>query len=121
MKEPDSLDALLRESKAPEPTAELDRRVMSAYRSAVSPPRVSPRVWRRFWTMRVSIPAPVLMAAALAIVALFFLMRPTAVPAESPETFGAVTRLNVSGFQPLANGEARVVPAMEVQKKEVQK
>jgi hypothetical protein len=27
-----------------------------------------------------------------------------------------VTRLNASGFRPLPNGEARVVPAMEVQK-----
>ncbi len=35
MREPDSLDALLREWKSPEPPGELDRRVTSAYRSAV--------------------------------------------------------------------------------------
>ncbi|HEV2687037.1 MAG TPA: hypothetical protein VGV35_00745 [Bryobacteraceae bacterium] len=116
MTEPDSLDALLRQSTSPEPTAELDQRVMSAYRSAVHPPRFSPRVWRQFWTMRVSLPAPALVAAALAIFALFFWFRPSAVPAASPQTPGVVTRLNVSGFQPLPNGEARVVPAMEVRK-----
>ncbi len=116
MREPDSLDALLREWKSPEPTAELDQRVASAYRSAVRPPRFSPRGWRQFWTMRVSVPAPALLAAALAIVALFFWLRPSAAPAASPETSGVVTRLNASGFQPLPNGEARVIPAMEVQK-----
>ena len=114
MKEPDSLDALLHEWKSPEPTAELDQRVMSAYRSAVRPPRFSPLVWRRFWTMRVSVPAPVLVAAALAIFALFFWLRPSAAPAASPETSGVVTRLNATGFQPLPNGEARVVPAVEI-------
>lgn len=116
MREPDSLDALLREWKSPEPPGELDRRVTSAYRSAVRPPRFSPRGWRQFWTMRVSVPAPALLAAALAIVALFFWLRPSAAPAASPETSGVVTRLNASGFQPLPNGEARVIPAMEVQK-----
>ena len=65
MREPDSLDALLREWKSPEPTAELDQRVTSAYRSAVRPPRSSAPVWRQFWTMRVSVPAPALVVAAL--------------------------------------------------------
>ncbi len=116
MREPDSLDVLLREWKPPEPTAELDRRVTSAYRSAVRRPRFSPRAWQQFWTMRLSVPAPALVAAALAILTLFFWWRPSAAPAASPETSGVVTRLNVSGFQPLPNGEARVVPAMEVKK-----
>ena len=116
MREPDSLESLLREWKSPEPTAELDRRVTSAYRSAVRPTRFSPRVWRQLWTMRVSVPAPVLVAAALAIFTLVFWMRPSAAPAASPETSGVVTRLNANGFQPLPNGEARVVPAMEVQR-----
>ena len=116
MIEPDSLDALLREWKSPEPTAELDQRVTSAYRSAVGPPRFSLRVWRQFWTMRVSLPAPAIVVAALAVFALFFWSRPSAAPAVSPETSGVVTRLNARGFQPLPNGEARVVPAMEVQK-----
>jgi hypothetical protein len=86
--------------------------VISAYRSAVRPPRV----WRRFWTMRVSPPAPALVAAALAILTLFFWLRPSAAPAPSPEASGVVTRLNASGFQPLPNGQARIVPAMEVQR-----
>jgi hypothetical protein len=115
MREPDSLDNLLREWKSPEPTAELDQRVTSAYRSAVRPPRFSPRVWRQFWTMRVSVPAPALVAAAVAILTLFFWLRPSAVPA-SPETSGLVTRLDAIGFQPLPNGQARVVPAVSVQK-----
>ena len=116
MREPDSLDALLREWKSPEPTAELDQRVISAYRSAVRPPRFPARVWRQFWTLQVSVPAPALVAAALAIFTLFFWLRSLADPAASPETSGVVTRLNASGFQPLPDGEARVVPSMEVRK-----
>jgi hypothetical protein len=116
MREPDSLDDLLREWKSPEPTAELDQRVTSAYRSAFRPRRFSPQVWRQFWTMRVSVPAPALAAAALAIFTLFFWLRPPAVPAASPATSDAVTRLDASGFQALPNGDARVVPAMEVKK-----
>ena len=116
MKEPDSLDALLREWKSPEPTAELDQRVTSAYRSAVRPRRFSPRIWRQFWTMRVNVPAPALVAAALAVLTLFFWLRPSAAPVASPKTSGLVTQLNAIGFQPLPNGQARVVPAMEVQK-----
>ena len=112
MREPDSLDTLLREWKSPEPTVELDRRVTSAYRSAVRPPAA----WKQFWKLRVSVPAPALVAAALAIFALFFWLRPSPAPSSSPETFGVVTRLNASGFQPLPNGQARVVPAMEIQK-----
>jgi hypothetical protein len=116
VREPDSLDALLREWKSPEPTAELDERVVSAYRSTVRPRRFSPRMWRQFWTMRVSVPAPVLVATALAILALFFWLRPSATRATAPEAPGVVTQLNASGFQPLPNGQARVVPAVEVQK-----
>jgi hypothetical protein len=116
MREPDSLDALLREWKSPEPTAELDQRVRSAYRSAVRRPRSSPGAWRHFWTMRVSVPAPILLLAALVIFALFSWLKPTAAPAASPETSGVVTRLNANGFQPLPNGHARVIPAMEIQK-----
>jgi hypothetical protein len=117
MKESDPLDTLLRECKLPAPTAELDQRVVSAYRSAVRPPRVSPPAWRQFWAMRVSVPAPALLAAAaLAIFAVVFWLWPSAATTHSPETPGIVTRLNVSGFQPLPNGVARIVPVMEVQK-----
>lgn len=112
MRERDSLDALLHEWKSPEPTAELDQRVTSAYRSAVG----SPRFWQQFWRMRVSVPAPALVAGALAILILFIWLRPSAAPAAPPKASGVVTRLNASGFQPLPNGEARVVPAMEIKK-----
>jgi hypothetical protein len=117
MKEPDSphtsLDALLREEwKSPEPTAELDQRVTAAYRSAE---RRS--AWRGFWTLRVSVPAPALLIAAVAIVAVAIWLRPKAAPVASPaEPSGVVTQLNASGFQPLPNGEARVVPAVEIVK-----
>jgi hypothetical protein len=115
VKEPDSLDALLHDWKSPEPSTELDQRVISAYRSAIRSPRFSPLVWRRFWTMRVSVPAPVLVAAALAIFALLFWLRPSA-PSVALETPGAVTRLNAPGFLPLPGGEARIVPAVEIHK-----
>jgi hypothetical protein len=112
MRESDSLDSLLREEwKSPEPPEALDQRVTSAYRSAVRP-----SAWRQFWTMRVSVPAPVLVAAGLAGFAIFFWFRPAAAPAVSPETTGVVTRLNAIGFQPLPNGEARVIPAVEIKK-----
>jgi hypothetical protein len=112
MKEPDSLDDLLREEwKAPEPSAELDQRVTSAYRSEVR----RPAAWKQFWKMRVSVPAPALLVAAVAIVALVAWLRPATppAPAQSP---GVVTQLNASGFQPLPNGEARVVLAVEIVK-----
>jgi hypothetical protein len=112
MIDPDSLDALLREEwKAPEPTAALEQRMTFAYRSAVRP-----SVWWRFWKFRVSVPAPVLVAAMLTILALLLWLRPTAPPAVSPEANSVVTRLNASGFQPLPNGEARIIPAMEIKK-----
>ncbi len=111
MKETDSLDALLREWKATEPAPELDQRVISACRTAVASRRDVSQ-WRRFWAKRISIPAPALVAAALGVIALILWLRPAAAPAQNP---GAVTRLNVTGFQPLPNGAARVVPAAEVQ------
>jgi hypothetical protein len=115
MKEPDSLDSLLREWKAPEPTAELDRNAIAAYRSAVRRPRLS-LWWQRFCTMRVSVPVPALLAAAAAIFGFFLWLRPAAAPPASPRMPEAVTQLNASGFQPLPNGEARVIPAREIQK-----
>jgi len=113
MKEPNSLDALLREEwKSPEPSAELDQRVAAAYRSAVRPKTA----WREFWRMRVSVPAPALLAVVVAIVALVVWLRPKAAKPAPAETPGMVTQLNASGFQPLPNGEARVVPAVEIVK-----
>lgn len=116
MKESDSLDALLREWKIPDPNEELDQRVIAAYRSNKHSGRASSRFWRRFWTTRVSIPAPALLAAALAVFALVLWLGPLAAPAPPPQAPGVVTRLNATGFQPLPNGDARIVPAAEVQR-----
>jgi hypothetical protein len=52
----------------------------------------------------------------LTIFALYFWLRPAAAPPMPAETPGVVTRLNTSGFQPLPNGEARVIPAVEIRK-----
>ena len=112
MTEPDPLDSVLREWQAPEPSAGLDREVLAAYRFAV--PRPTP-FWQRFWTRRISVPAPALLATAIAIFGLFIWLRPLAQPS-SPDPSGVVTQLSATGFQPLPNGDARVIPAMEVQK-----
>ena len=112
MRETDPLDALLREEwKSPEPTAALDRRVTAAYRSAVRP-----SAWVQFWRMRFSVPAPVLLGAMLVIFALFLWLRPAPGTSMPSERAGAVTRVNASGFQPLPNGEARIIPAVEIRK-----
>jgi hypothetical protein len=112
MTEPDPLDSLLHEWQAPEPSAGLDWEVLSAYRSAV--PLTTP-LFQRFWTGRISVPAPALLAAAIVILGLFIWLRPHAQPS-SPDPSGVTTQLNATGFQPLPNGDARVIPAMEVQK-----
>ena len=80
MREPDPLEALVREWESPEPTPELDRRVISAYRSAIAPPHSSSGGWRKFWTMRVSVPAPALAALVLAIVIVLVWLRPVGGP-----------------------------------------
>jgi hypothetical protein len=116
MKERDPLDALLREWKLPEPNGELDRRVMEAYRSTKYSGQAYARLWRQFWAMRVSIPAPVLLAVVLVVVALILWLRTSVFSAPSYEPSAVVTRLNVTGFKPLPNGVARVVPAMDVQR-----
>ena len=110
MTEPDPLSALLRESKAPEPGLELDERVLRSYRSVF--PAVRRTAWNRFLSWRVSMPVPVLIAAAV-IVALIFWFRSGPAPATPTLAPDVVTQLNVSGFQPLPNGEARVVSAKE--------
>jgi hypothetical protein len=112
MTEPDPLDSVLRECQAPEPPPDWIGEVLAAYRSAISRPAP---FWQRFWTRRISVPAPPLLAAAIAILGLFMWLRPLAQPS-SPDPLGVMTQLNATGFQPLPNGDARVIPAMEVQK-----
>jgi hypothetical protein len=112
MIERDPLDSVLREWQAPEPSAELDREMLAAYRSAIARPVP---FWQRFWSTRISVPAPALVVAAIAIIALVLWLRPAAQPS-LPDPSGVVTQLNATGFQPLPNGEARVIPAMEVHK-----
>lgn len=110
MKERDPLDALLGEWKSPEPSPELDERVMRAYRA--QPEAVKALGWRRFWTARISVPVPVLIAA-IAVLALFLWVRSASQSRALPEASGIVTHLNATGFQPLPNGQARVLPVNE--------
>jgi hypothetical protein len=111
MIEHDPLAALLREWKSPDPPSALDERVVDAYRRATIRPQL-PR-WQRFWEARVSVPMPLLLAA-LAALALLFWFRSPSLSVSSPEAAGVVTRLNATGFEPLSNGEARVVPVREM-------
>jgi hypothetical protein len=106
MNEGDSLQALLREWEAAQPESHMDRRVLDAYRGAI---RNLPW-WRRFWRARISIPVPVILAAA-ALIALFLWLRPA-----RPVVTDATTEWNVTGFQPLPNGAARVIRAREGRK-----
>lgn len=108
MKEQDPLSSALREWEAPEPSAAMDARVRAAYRAGQRP---SP--WRRFWTARVSVPVPVL-AALLVIVAAFWLQsgsNPPVAQTGAPPFEGYMTRIEASGFVPLANGATRVIRA----------
>jgi hypothetical protein len=112
MREPDPLSALLREWKSPEPSPELDRRIAAAYRDAV--PR--PPIWRRFFQARVSVPVPVFAVGVLLVLAVFVWFRESSAPQALPATSDLVTRLNATGFQPLPNGEARVISVKELKK-----
>jgi hypothetical protein len=112
MREPDPLHALLREWKSPEPSRELDQRVVAAYRDAV--PR--PPVLRRFWQARVSVPAPVLALGILLAVAALLWFRGSFTPKPLTVSPNVVAQLNATGFQPLPNGQARVLSVTELKK-----
>lgn len=107
MNEKDPLRSLLHEWKAPEPSAALDARVRAAYSGGRRP-----TFWGRLWSFRISIPVPVLAAAVLLIAAGFWLER-RSVPPQSPAPIapagGYMTRLEAAGFQPLPDGEIRVI------------
>jgi hypothetical protein len=106
--ERDALRSLLREWEAPEPSAALDARVREAYRAGRRP-----TLWARLWSFQVSIPVPVLAAAVLLIVAGLWLER-WSVPPQRPAPVAPaageyMTRLEAAGFQPLPDGEVRVI------------
>jgi hypothetical protein len=114
MSEQDPLRALLHEWQDPEPPTDLDRRVMAAYRNAVGP---RPPFWARLWQVRISVPAPALALAVLAAIALFLLVRRPSEPPPSPPVPNLVSRLDGTGFQPLPNGEARVISVTDLKRK----
>jgi len=102
MSEFDPLRTVLREWKAPEPSAALDERVRAGFRILRAP---SP--WARFWSARVSVPVPALAAVGLlAAVAWLVEFRPT--PPAATRQPAVVTRLEATGFQPLPDGVALV-------------
>jgi hypothetical protein len=107
--EDDKLRAVLRAWEAPEPNPEMDARVRAGWR-ALHPP-----AWKRIWSARVTVPVPVL--AALLLIAALILVKFGAArrsAAEAPSGPGSyVTQLNPSGFQPVPNGEARVITVKE--------
>jgi hypothetical protein len=100
----DLLDSLLKEWEAPEAPASLDARVRTAYRESR---RGS--WWERLWTFRVSIPVPVLAAALLLIAAGVWIERRSPPPVRTAAPPGYVTRLESAGYQPLPDGEVRVI------------
>jgi hypothetical protein len=117
MNEPDPLDTLLHEWKAPEPAPEMDRRIAEAYRRTFRNTQRKAPGWRGFWNARVSVPVPALLAA-MAVIALVVWYRSsvsTSTPASAgKDATGVVTRVSAVGFQPLPNGEARIIPVKEI-------
>jgi hypothetical protein len=101
VKDQDSLRELLREWEAPEPSAALDTRVRAAYREK--------RRRGSWWSWRVSIPVPVLAAALLMIAAGWWIERRATPPVRSTAPAGYITRLDAAGFQPLPDGEIRII------------
>lgn len=108
MDEQDRLCSLLHEWEAPQPPAVLEARVREAYRAWRRP-----TFWERLWSFRVSVPVPVLAAAVLLVAAGLWLARrpvPPQPPAPVvPAAVGYMTRLETTGFQPLPDGEIRVI------------
>ena len=82
----------------------MDARILAAWRAACpAPPR-----WN-FWSARVSVPAPLLAAVMLVLLALVLQFRsePPAFSRSGGRAY--VTQVDAEGFQPLPNGAARVV------------
>jgi hypothetical protein len=112
MKENDPLNSVLREWEAPRPPSAMDARVLAAYRAGHKP-GYRPSPWWRFWSARVSIPVPVLAALLLILTAFWFQFRvqpPVVQPGRvAPPGEGYLTRMEAAGFQPLPDGETRVI------------
>lgn len=108
MKEEDPLQSVLQEWHAPEPTPAVDQRILQSWRDAGRRPW-----WTGLWSTRVSIPVPVLAAALLLIAALAwfgFRSRLSPQPASvAPRGEGYTTQIEAAGFQPLPNGETRII------------
>ncbi len=107
MNEGDRLRSLLDEWEAPAPPAALEARVRAAYRAWRRP-----TMWQRLRSFRVSMAAPALAAALLIVAGLWLEWR--AVPPEVPApaavaAAGYMTRIETAGFQPLRDGEIRVI------------
>ncbi|MBI4907811.1 MAG: hypothetical protein HY820_29575 [Acidobacteria bacterium] len=113
MKDPEShdpLDHLLNEWSAPEPPPALDTRIEAALRA-----RRRPSLWHRFWSSRISIPAPAMAALVLILAAAFWwrTRNPvTPVPAHNNEA-GYFTKVEAAGFQPLPDGAIRIIRATD--------
>lgn len=112
MTERDPLHALLREWHSPEPTSELNDRVIDVYRAEFRTGEDRSSIWQQVWKTRVSVPVPIL-GAAIILLALLFWLHSAPVPSIQSDTAGVVTRLNGTGFQPLPNGHAQIVPIKE--------
>jgi hypothetical protein len=112
MTEHDPFNRLLHEWRAPDLPSSLEARIAGAYRTKLTCPYRQPPFYRRWWTARISIPVP-LLGLALLLVAMLFWFRSKSAPGLPPETAGVVTRVNATGFEPLPNGRAHLVPVKE--------
>ena len=111
MSEQDPLDMILREDQPPEFGAELDERIIRSYRAHFAAGMATART--RWWNLRLSIPIPVLLAALGLFVALLIWFRSSPTPNSRTLGPGVVTQINEGGFQPLPDGQARVVEVRE--------
>jgi hypothetical protein len=112
MIEHDPFNKLLQEWQAPDLPPYLEERIAGVCRTEVPSTDRRPPYYRRWWTARVRIPVP-LMGLAILLVAMLFWFRSKSAPSLPPDPAGVVTRVNATEFEPLPNGEARLVPVKE--------